>query len=151
MMSIKKEFKLVFPRKRFMVIGRKGMALQRIDFEKRNPVPIWLTIKKYLNSLSTNQQFTRQHLLKIVYTEETAKYIECTSIDFYRNLLHRLEYIETVRPGVYIKKHDIPENAPLSLIRQFARNSESWKEWFMPTEDRRQKIKEMCENALLSS
>lgn len=145
-MDDKKEFKLIFPRKKLIIIGRKGMKLQAINIEKNESIPIWLSVKIYLNSLKMNQQFTRKQLLSHVYKEATVMCIEYSSIDFYRSLLSRLEYIETIKPGVYVKRDDIPENVSLSLIRKFSSNKQSWKEWFIPTEERRKQIRKICEN-----
>lgn len=135
-----------FPQKRIIVIGKKGKPFETIHIEKRQNIPIWQTIKNFINSLKVDQQFSRKDIINTVYKKKIATYIvDPASIDFYRNLLTRLEYIETIKPGIYIKKDNIPKNAPISLIRKFASNKQAWKEWFMPAEERRKQIKEICE------
>lgn len=112
--------------------------------KNKNSTPVWKLLKNYINSLEMDQQFTRKDLLDLI---EDFEYFG--SMDFYRYLLTKLEYIDSIRPGLFIKKDVIPENATLALIRTFADDSEdSWIAWFVPKEDRKNQIRKICEDAL---
>jgi hypothetical protein len=146
--NVTKPFELYFPRRKFIIFGESGKPVERIEvrLKESSGKTIWECLKKYINSLSKNENFTRANLFDAFYSKEASKRLRAysyTSVDTYRCLITRLGYITSNGNGKYIKRYDIPENAPLDLIRKYAHNKKDWKEWFEPIEQRRERIEEI--------
>lgn len=145
--TVTKPFEVYFRKKKFIIFGELGQPVKRIEVKlKEDNFNIWESIKKYINSLPKGENFSRSNLFDVLYSESLSKHLKAysnNSIDTYRCLITTLGYIESNGHGKYIKKENIPENAPLSLIKKYARQTGDWKEWFEPIDQRRKQIEEI--------
>lgn len=100
---------------------------------------LWQTVVDFINSLPKDKEFSRKELHYAVYEYETAKHHlnkgDVSTVDSYRGLLCKTPYVETTkRPGRYIKKQNIPDEATLTKLRKFS-SCKDYKKWFVPFED----------------
>jgi len=139
--EIETEFKMPIARRKshFIVLKTKD-GYVRTEHATINPnKSLWKLVVEYINSLPVDHIFTRKELHYAVYNDDTAKWQlkkgDVSTVDNYRALLCKTPYVETTkRPGRYIKRHKIPEEATLTKLRNFAK-CKDYKKWFIPYED----------------
>jgi len=98
---------------------------------------VWELTKKFINNLEVNHKFSRSNLLRAVYELDVAVTYgqrECAA-DAYRRALEKVGCIEFVSRGLYKKIKPIPLNLTTNKLQEAAYDS-SWKNWFIPLEER---------------
>lgn len=105
----------------------------------------WSLMKEFLDHIRMGEKFTRSEQLNYIYIGNASltfkSYI--TNSDLYRRYLMNIGFIESM--GIYYKKlYNIPKNASLQMIMKYAFRKGSWEDWFIPKEERINKIVEEC-------
>lgn len=121
--------------------------LEHAETRTREGRSTWSLLKEFLSKVDIDQSFTRSEILEYVYCDKYKLFLSgyVTNVDLYRRYLMNIGFVEFVRSTIYIKRYHIPKNASLQLIMKYSYPKRSWKNWFIPTEDKIQKIIEECE------
>jgi hypothetical protein len=124
----------------YISIEQEDASYRRGDYLQLYPEKsLWQSVVDFINSLPDGTIFSRKELHYAVYEEETAKFHlkkgDMSTVDSYRGLLMKTPHLDkTKRPGRYIKKQQIPEEATLTKLKNFAK-CKDYKKWFIPYED----------------
>jgi hypothetical protein len=120
-----------------------GQFLECQTLEDR---PVWPLLKEFLDTIKIGERFTREEKLDYIYTTKHRASLDSyvTNADLYRRYLINIGFVEFVRSTVYLKKYNIPKNASLQLIMKYSYPKKSWKNWFIPPEDRIKEIYREC-------
>lgn len=83
----------------------------------------WDQLKRYINKFNNGEIVRRQGILNLV-----GHGFE-TTVDSYINSLRKVNILERIKPGRYLKNNDIPKSLTVTLLRELAYGG--WKSWFM--------------------
>lgn len=83
----------------------------------------WEKVINFIADKKLNDIITRKELLEVVSCKQT-------TLDSYRNYLHQVGILETIKPGVYKKAKNIRKNLTISEIVDAA-YIHRWKSWFL--------------------
>lgn len=108
--------------------------------------PLWTLFIEYINSIEIGQEITRTDVLENTYITEVAPALrsKMNTVDTYRLYACRLGYLDIKKRGIYIKKHNIPTNVKLTIVKSLVYNNHPWEEWFIPKNQRRKEIEKIC-------
>ncbi len=84
----------------------------------------WVKFLELIHKKRIGSKIERRELVNKSY------YNRYTTIDNYRSLLTKLEILETISPGVYIKRKKVDVTWKLKFVRDMA-DSGCWKSWFI--------------------
>lgn len=103
-----------------------GIGRHKINFIEQRPSikTLWEQVKEFFNR-DIGDLFTRQELL--MYLRENGHRRNISSVDTYRNYLHKAGYLETLRRGVYKLVKEIPVDLSVQDVR-----SEAYNEFHIP-------------------
>ncbi|MFW9871620.1 MAG: hypothetical protein ACFFG0_00850 [Candidatus Thorarchaeota archaeon] len=91
-----------------------------------NGLSIWGQLKFYINKHEVGETIKRQNILNVIGHGYT------NTIDLYTCYLRKLQIIQSVNPGLYLKRKDIPEKLTVRLLVELTK---TWKGWFIPLEE----------------
>lgn len=86
----------------------------------------WFLLKKYINKLTVDQEFTRQELRNYIYLPNI--HIGST-LDTYIHALIIVNVVEKIKPGLYKCLRGIPDKLTVTKLKKLA-YSKSWETWF---------------------
>lgn len=89
---------------------------------------MWTQLKIFINNLTMDAVITRQELFNKLGIPSCLR--NPHTLDTYRRSLQIVGVLETMKPGVYIKKKNIRSDISVSELREIA-YGKSWKSWFI--------------------
>jgi len=92
----------------------------------------WEYVKRKVNQRDVGKHVYRKFLVNHIKANEG-------TIDSYVYILVKIGFLVKVKPGKYQVIHHIPKKLSLSKAREIAYD-QSWKKWFIPLEERIQKL-----------
>ncbi len=97
---------------------------------------IWFLLKKYINNLKVNEEFTRTDLLSCVYIDEIISGMKAcqTTVDQYRRYITINGFLSHIGYAKYKKLKNIPENVSIYKLKIHVYDK-SWKSWYIKPED----------------
>jgi hypothetical protein len=133
--------------KYIMLKGTNEQKPERIAITSKKKKPLWVLFKDYINSLNENQIFTRGDLFDAIYEERTSLAIRSleTSIDHYRLYACHIGFLDRVETGTYRKLHSIPDNMTVTMMKKWAYNDLTWKDWFIDDKSKLETIQILCD------
>ena len=111
---------------------------------KPKPKSTWSEIKEFINSKNIGEIITRKELMNKF--NNPPQY----TIDSYRILLtsSMIGVLESVGNGKYKLLRKIPENTTTTDLQKLLLEGNSWKDWFIPLEDRINYIKKISKQSI---
>lgn len=109
---------------------------QRHEIRTKKRQSVWHRLKEYINSVPVGTSFSRKAMLNYIYTVDVSVTRSDTAADYYKCHLNTLGFITTDRPGVYVKRCDIPMHLTIKQVQEAARADKTWKGWFIPIHER---------------
>jgi hypothetical protein len=132
--------------KKIIGVKQESGHYETIRIHSKNNRSLWQNFLEYINSIEIDKIFTRFDLLENTYEKNVVPALRANvqTVDTYRRYIEKLGYIDHVGIGKYIKKHNIPINVKLNLVISLAFNKHSWQKWFIPNDQKRRKIEQIC-------
>lgn len=96
-------------------------------YGENQPPNIWLNFLKLIHKKKIGEYVYRTDFVNKKHRRKNH------SVDTYRLLLNKIGVLETVKPGVYIKRKNVKTKWSLSEIREIAYGT-TWKSWFYKIE-----------------
>jgi hypothetical protein len=128
----------------------KDGSYKIVDVKIKSPANLWRSFIEYFNSLKDGEEFSRQDMLRSIYDINSARALSnnVNTIDVYRRTCAKTGFVESISLGKYRKIHNLPDNITTSIINKKAKEFESktWKEWFIPNEERVKEVIKACKN-----
>lgn len=130
-----------------MLKGTETRRPERVEITAKKKKPLWVLFKEYINSLDENQVFTRGNLFDAIYEEKTSLAVRGleTSVDHYRCYACRIGFLDHIKTGTYRKKHSIPDNMTVTMMKNWAYNNTTWKDWFSSDVSMMETVQRICE------
>jgi len=96
-------------------------------YRDNHPPNLWSNFLKTIHKKKIGDFIYRKDLINNKHKSKN------NSVDTYRMLMNKIGVLETVKPGIYIKKKNIKTTWALSEIREIAYGN-TWKSWFYKIE-----------------
>jgi len=124
-------------KKQLIAIKNENGVYKAAEIHSKKDRPLWRLFIEYFNSVEIGEKFSRSDLLYATYEKHLVPSLrkDLTTIDSYRSYLRKLEIIEHVAPGIYLKKLNLPVDITLTMVRK-ATSVDKWKEWFIPLHEK---------------